>query len=57
MLSPGELSRRYIELHNSYDLHGMLELVDDSIYYKRAEEDPLVGVDAVRRQYQELPEL
>jgi ketosteroid isomerase-like protein len=51
--SPGQLSRRYIELHDSYDIDGMLELVDDSIYFKRAEEEPLVGAETVRRQYLE----
>ena len=51
--TPGELSRRYIEFHNSYDLDGLLSLVDDSISFKRAEEEPLVGAEAVRRQYLE----
>lgn len=53
MTTPGELSRRYIEFHNRYDLDGLLSLVDDSISFKRAEEKPLVGAAAVRHQYLE----
>jgi hypothetical protein len=45
----GEMSRRYIEFHNNYDLDGLLSVVDELISFKRAEEEPLVGAEAVRR--------
>lgn len=53
MASPSELSRRYIELHNDHDLDGLMGLVDKLIDFKRAGDEPLWGVDSVRRQYQE----
>jgi len=49
--SPRELSRCYIECHNRHDLEGLLSLVDESISIRRAEVEPLVGVEAVRRRY------
>jgi hypothetical protein len=45
--SPSELSRRYIEFHNDYDLDGLMGLVDELIDFKRAGDEPLLGAEAV----------
>ena len=41
--TPGDLSRRWIELHNRHDADGLLPLVRGSIPLKRAEMEPLFG--------------
>lgn len=53
MAEPSELSREYIGRHNDGDLDGLLALVARDIEFKRAGDEPLRGVSAVRRQYEE----
>jgi ketosteroid isomerase-like protein len=49
---PLDLSGRYIEAHNRQDLDGLMDLVDESVEFKRAFDPPLKGRAAVRLQYE-----
>ncbi|HEY5266829.1 MAG TPA: hypothetical protein VIJ40_08460 [Acidimicrobiales bacterium] len=53
MDSPSELSRAYIEGHISYDLNELMAWEDEFIDFKRAEDEPLSGAEAVHHQYKE----
>jgi ketosteroid isomerase-like protein len=53
MPSPSELSRQYIAAFNAGDLDTLIALVDDSVDFKRPDEERLFGQIAVRAQYEE----
>ena len=53
MSSPGALSRAYIAAFNAGDLDALIALVDDSVDFKRPDEECLTGRSAVRAQYEE----
>ncbi len=50
--APMVLSCRFIEAHNQQDLDGLIDLVDETVEFKRAFDPPLTGKEAVRRQYE-----
>ena len=51
MPSTADLSRRYIEAHNSQDLDGLIDLVAADIDFKRPEDPVLTSPAKVRAQY------
>lgn len=51
MPSPTELSRAYIAAFNAGDLDALVGFVNDSVDFKRPDEERLVSQDAVRAQY------
>jgi len=53
MPSPSELSRAYIAAFNAGDLDTLVSLVDDSVDFKRPDEEARFGQSAVRAQYEE----
>lgn len=50
--SHSALSRLYIELQNSRDIDGLMELIDDDVAFKLAFDPALHGKTAVRHQYE-----
>lgn len=53
MPSAAELSRRYIAAFNAHDLDALIELVDESVDFKRPDEPALTTRAAVRAQYED----
>ncbi len=53
MPSPSELSRAYIAAFNAGDLDTLISLVDDSVDFKRPDEEALFGQSSVRARYEE----
>ena len=51
MPSPSELSRGYIAAFNAGDLDALIALVDESVDFKRPDEEHLAGRSAVKAQY------
>ena len=52
-MTAAELSRRYIDAHNSYDLDELVALVADEIDFKRPDDPVLTSRQRVREQYAE----
>ena len=50
-MAAAELSRRYVEAHNSQDLDGLIALVADEVDFKRPDDSILTSRDEVREQY------
>lgn len=53
MSSPTELSRRYVAAFNAGDLDALMALVDESVDFKRPDEERLLTRSAVRARYAE----
>jgi ketosteroid isomerase-like protein len=53
MPSPTELSRAYIAAFNAGDIDALVSLVDESVDFKRPDEECLLGRAAVEARYEE----
>jgi hypothetical protein len=50
-MTAAELSRRYVEAHNSQDLDALIALVSDEVDFKRPDDSVLTSREQVREQY------
>ena len=53
MPSPAELSRAYIAAFNAGDLDSLIGFIDDTVDFKRPDEEGLFGQSAVRARYED----